>query len=210
MTDVDEIKQGIQKHLQAAYALLPQKLASDSLRTKRKHLVQKYQNKEWKQVFYYLQNFANTNEFSAELLHHIESAEKLFNRLDRLGMRAALEKLTDNEKQVIGECLRATAFGPFFSDWEFHSLFGVDRDEAIRVAESWPNIKETDISAGYLINDSFNNLLGYPHRKQSDWKTYIPVSRDKVYNTYHRYRTLIGRSNIQQTGNAEHFHNMGE
>lgn len=208
MTDIEEIKQEIQKHLELAYALLPPKLEPGNLHTRREHLVQKYQSKEWQQVFYCLQSFADKNEFSAELLHHIESAEKLFNMRDCLNMRAALEKLTDSEKQIIGECLRAAAFGPFFPDWEFHSLFGVDRDEAIRVAKSWPKTEETDIIAGYIINNSFNNLLGYPHRKQNEWGNYISTSPDKVYEIYNRFRELTGRSNNQKTGNAEYFHNL--
>ena len=209
MTEIEAVQKRIQQHLEAAYALLPHKLESGSLHTKREHLVQNHQNREWRQVFYNLRSFADTNEFSAELLHHLESTEKLFTLYDRLGMKKALEKLTDEEKQIIGECLRAAAFGPFFPDWEFHALFGVGRDEAIRVAESWPNVEETDISASYLINDSINNLLGYPHRKQNDWGNYISASSDKVYGILNRFRTLTGKRNNQQTGSAEYFHNMG-
>lgn len=209
MTGVEEINQEIQQHLEAAYALLPSKLNPGSLHTKQKHLEKSYQNKEWRQVFYNLQSLSNKNEFSAELIHHIESTENLFTLYDRLGMRMALEKLTGEEKRVIGECLRATAFGPFFPDWEFHALFGVNRDEAIRVAQSWPNLEESDISASYLINDSMNNLLSYPHRKQSEWKKYVSMPPNKIYGILNRFRTLTGKRNNQQTGSAEYFHNMG-
>lgn len=204
----EEIKQEIQKHLEAAYVLLPAKLEPSSY-AKRKHLEQNYESKEWCQVFYYLRDDSSKNDFSTELLHHIKAAEELFNLYDRLGMTAALEQLTDEEKRIVGECLRAAAFGPFFPDWEFHALFGVDRDEAIRVAESWPNVEETDISVGYIINDSINNLFGYPHRKQDEWNNYISVLPKQVYDIYNKFRSLTGRRNNQQTGNAEYFHNMG-
>ncbi|MBE7380624.1 MAG: hypothetical protein F6J95_004355 [Leptolyngbya sp. SIO1E4] len=206
---MEEIKQEIQKHLETAYALLPPELEPYSPYAKRENLEQKYENKEWRQVFYYLQNYSSKNEFSTELLHHVESTEKLFNLYDCLGMKAVLEQLTSDEKRIIGECLCAAAFGPFFPDWEFYALFGVDRDEAVRVAESWPNIEATDISVGYVINDSINNLFGYPHRKQDEWKNYISVSPKQVYDIYNKFRELTGRKNNQQTGSAEYFHNMG-
>lgn len=207
--NMEEIKQEIQKHLESAYALLPAKLEPYSPYAKREHLEQKYDSKEWRQVFYYLQNYSSKNDFSAELLHHIKAAEELFNLYDCLGMTAALEQLTDEEKRVVGECLCAAAFGPFFPDWEFHTLFGVDRDEAIRVAQSWPNVEATDISVGYIINDAINNLFGYPHRKQDKWNNYISVSPKEVYAIYNKFRALTGRKNNQQTGNAAYFHNMG-
>ncbi|MEO1255294.1 MAG: hypothetical protein AAFY41_10470 [Bacteroidota bacterium] len=207
---MEKIKQETQKHLEAAYALLPPKLEPYNPYIKRKHLDQKYETKQWRQVFYHLQRYSSKNSFSAQLLHHIESTEELFNLHDRLGVAAVLKQLTSEEKCIVGECLRAAAFGPFFPDWEFHNIFGVDREEAIRVAESWPNVEETDIIIGYVINDSINNLLGYPHRKQDEWENYISVSPKQVYDVYKKFRALTGRRNNQQTGNADYFHNMGE
>lgn len=208
--DMEEIKQQIEKHFEAAYSLLPLTLEPYYPGAKREHLEQKYKNQEWRQVFYYLQGYSENNNFSIELLQHLKAAHTLFNLYDSLGMRAALKQLTEEEKRIIGECLCAAAFGSFFPDWEFQSLFGVDRDEAIRVAEAWPDVEETDISAGLVINDSINNLFGYPHRKQSEWSNYISVSPKQVYEIYNKFRMLTGRTNNQQAGKSEYFHNMAE
>jgi hypothetical protein len=49
--------------------------------------------------------------------------------------RTAIEQLTPEEKRVIGECLCAAAFGPFFEDdWEFPTVFGVEHAEAEQIA----------------------------------------------------------------------------
>ena len=37
--------------------------------------------------------------------------------------------LTPQEQKVIYECLQASVNGSFFPDWEFHTLFGLTRDE---------------------------------------------------------------------------------
>lgn len=208
--DIEEIKQQIEKHLEAAYGLLPLTLEAGHLHTKRKHLEQKYKNKEWRQVFYFLQDYRENKHFSAELLQHLKAVDELFNLYDRLGMRAALEQLTQEEKRIIRECLGAAAFGPFFPDWEFRLLFAVERDEAIRVAEAWPDVAETDISAGIVINNSINNLFGYPHRKQSEWSNYISVSPKQVYKTYSKFRILTGRTDNRQAEKSEYFHNIAE
>lgn len=35
-----------------------------------------------------------------------------------------LNDLTEDELEVVVECLRASVNGPFFAMWEFHTLFG--------------------------------------------------------------------------------------
>ena len=50
----------------------------------------------------------------------------------------ALSDLTQNEQQVVFECLKAAVDGPFFPDWEFPTLFGLWREEVGRVVADWP------------------------------------------------------------------------
>ena len=38
------------------------------------------------------------------------------------------EHLTEAELKIVQQCLDAAADGKFFEDWEFHTLFGVDRE----------------------------------------------------------------------------------
>ena len=45
----------------------------------------------------------------------------------------SLANLDEKERGVVRECLGATVEGPFFPDWEFQTLFGLERDEVRRI-----------------------------------------------------------------------------
>jgi len=79
----------------------------------------------------------------------------------------SLQTLTDNERRVVFECLRAAVDGPFFPDWEFHTLFGLHRQEVARIVAALPNIDDSDESVSLAINNAMGNLLGYPHKNES-------------------------------------------
>jgi len=51
--------------------------------------------------------------------------------------------LDQREIQLIGDCLLAAADGPFFEDWEYATLFGLDRAEVTRIAGEWPRVMRT-------------------------------------------------------------------
>ena len=113
-----------------------------------------------------------------------------------------MERLTDIEKRIIGECLLAAADGPFFKDegaddpdWEFRSLFGLKREELARVAAAWPGVERHDESVALAVNNSLGNLLGYPHGHDKDWSDFISASVDEVAAVFERWRMLqaVGR-----------------
>lgn len=100
------------------------------------------------------------------------------------------------DREVIGQCLRAAADGPFFPDWEFHTLFGFERVEIRRIAERWPDWDD-DVEQADAINAAMNNLLGYPHRRWDAWHDYISPISSEVARIYARWR---GESEIDPTG----------
>lgn len=72
-----------------------------------------------------------------------------------------LGHLDPSEIETVRRALHAAAHGPFFPDWEFHTLFGVERSDVVGALQRFPNLSgETDELA---INNAFANLLGYPH-----------------------------------------------
>jgi len=71
----------------------------------------------------------------------------------------ALSGLTQRELDVVGRCLRATAEGPFFPDWEFHLLIGLTRAEVAGIAAQWPNLDDAAEEVARAITNSYNNLL---------------------------------------------------
>lgn len=89
--------------------------------------------------------------------------------------------LDERERGVVRECLRAAVDGPFFPDWEFGTIFGLERDDVRKVLLSWPELNESNDSVVQAINNSLNNLLGYPTRnKEEIWPQYISVTRTEL------------------------------
>lgn len=105
-----------------------------------------------------------------------------------------LPDLNKEEVDVVGQCLRASVYGPFFDDIEFQTLFGVSREEAKVVADQFSDVDEFDDSTGnnddawLVVNNAFANLLGYPHGKESSWSTFISVTPQQVRRIYEKWR----------------------
>jgi hypothetical protein len=96
--------------------------------------------------------------------------------------------LDSRERNVIRDCLRAAVEGPFFPDWEFSTLFGLSRTEVREVLESWPNLDEANESVVLAINNSLNNLLGYPHALENKWSEFIPVTEQELGRIYMKWK----------------------
>jgi hypothetical protein len=99
-----------------------------------------------------------------------------------------LEQLSDADIAVIGQALRAAADGPFFDECEFHTLFGLTRSEVRDIADAWPNVELRSSNVHLAVNNSLNNLLGYPHRQDSVWSEWIPVNRRQLGELFSRLR----------------------
>lgn len=86
--------------------------------------------------------------------------------------------------------MRAAAEGPFFPEWEFRALFGLEREEVAAVAESWPIV--LDGRTGDLaVNNALNSLIGYPHGREDDaWPTYISAPPSEVRAVFARWREI--------------------
>lgn len=100
---------------------------------------------------------------------------------------SALDRLSATDVEVVRQCLAAAVAGPFFPDWEFYALFGLEREDVAKVLERWPdpaNPKDQDLA----VNNALNHLLGYPHRKEQVWSEFIPVPRSEVAAVLTRWR----------------------
>jgi hypothetical protein len=106
-----------------------------------------------------------------------------------------LADLNEKERAVVQECLRAAVEGPFFPEWEFHTLFGLTRSEVRQVLLSWPQLNEADESVMLAINNSFNNLLGYPIANEQDlWLESISVSRAELARIFDKWKGRAPRT----------------
>lgn len=106
--------------------------------------------------------------------------------------------MEEGDGEVIRRCLNAAANGPFFSDSEFHTLFGLERWEVAMVLDAWPTPVDTknprwpeqapkDVQ-DRAVKNAMNHLLGFPHGHDGAWTEYIPVSQREVAMVLQRWR----------------------
>ena len=83
-------------------------------------------------------------------------------------------KLATADIEIIRRALRAAVEGPFFPEWEFGTLFGVNRGTLRAIYEAWPcpTVEPDAVRAGVI--GSLNNLLGYPHGEADALRDYFP------------------------------------
>lgn len=98
------------------------------------------------------------------------------------------ERLSLRESQIVGEALRAAADGPFFPDWEFSTLFGLQRDAVRRIANAWPLPSIAPDEVARAVNNSMNLLLSYPHRKHDLWPEWISVDQTTFNELFNKLR----------------------
>jgi hypothetical protein len=100
-----------------------------------------------------------------------------------------LADLSEAERDIVRECLRAAVEGSFFPEWEFHTLFGIDREELRVVLNSWPMVAESNESVILAVNNSLNNLLGYPTTPtDQEWPKFISANRQEVKRIFDKWR----------------------
>ena len=115
------------------------------------------------------------------------------NRLEReVTVIIPLEFLSLSEVALVKHSLRAAVEGKFFPEWEFETLFGVDRETVRKVYLSWPRQTIEDEVFWSAVIGSMNNLLGYPHGREEELTLYVPEGRTAILETLHRF-TKQGR-----------------
>ena len=90
--------------------------------------------------------------------------------------------------RITKECLRAAADGPFFPDWEFQTLIGVDRDTVRLVMDAWPARNVAPEEFACTVINSLTWLMIYPHGQAAAWDRYIPVGPERVRQALDRLR----------------------
>lgn len=102
-----------------------------------------------------------------------------------------INNLTDHDKKIIFECLEASVRGPFFPDWEFSTLMGLEKRDFIKIIELWPEIEGNQENIRAAIINSIVNLLGYPHGCESIWDQFISVDKKTLEGLYQRIKDSL-------------------
>jgi len=102
--------------------------------------------------------------------------------------------LSNAELENVHKSLRAAVDGPFFPDWEFHTLFGLEREDVRSIVERWPNVDFYNHDVLLAVNNSLNNLSGYPHRKEEVLERLTDSTSDELHQLL---RKLKGKAAAQ-------------
>jgi hypothetical protein len=108
-------------------------------------------------------------------------------KLERFDAVSGLDRLSPRDTEIVRECLAAAVNGPFFPEWEFRLLIGLERYEVERVLGAWPDRSNSD-DQDLAVNNVLNNLLGYPHHEDDAWAAYISSERSEVASILARWR----------------------
>ena len=106
------------------------------------------------------------------------------------------QSLTVDELKLIQRALAAAADGPFFDDDEFHTLFGMSRDELKQARVEW-SVMEAPVESlselqwaaalGALVQ-----LWGYPHAKYQMLPSWVGVPAEGLRPVIERLKA-VGR-----------------
>src|SRR5579863_5829198 len=94
-------------------------------------------------------------------------------------MTGKCDELSKDERELLRECVCAAAEGPFFPDWEIHTLLGAYREQLQRICEQWPTSME-DPNSRSVAKNVLVNLAGYPIDEPNRWGEFISADLEDV------------------------------
>src|SRR5688572_25225050 len=88
--------------------------------------------------------------------------------------------LSERERNIVANSLRAAADGAFFPDWEFETLIGATRSKIRSEADAWRSSTDGSPQMTDLALSVISNLLGYPHDLQGDLEAAIGANSKEL------------------------------
>jgi hypothetical protein len=98
----------------------------------------------------------------------------------------ARQHLSKDDLEIVGACLTAAVDGPFFPDWQFSTLFGLDRAEVASVTRAWPDVSDEDEIADRAVNNALRNLAGYP--RSEDLSRFVAADPTRLFAILEKWR----------------------
>ncbi len=101
-----------------------------------------------------------------------------------------LSSLEPRELEIVRSCLECIAGGEvIFHDFEFDAIMGVTVEEFFTIYDDWPLLDEADEKVLLVINNTFNNLLGYPHGLQLHWEQYVGHTVEEIGVVFGKWKS---------------------
>jgi hypothetical protein len=100
-----------------------------------------------------------------------------------------IKDLSEDEKAVVLQCLRAIAESELIDDWEMQTRLGVTRKTLREVISSWPNIDDTavDSAESLAINNCMNEICHGVRVPPDEWKQWFTVTKAQILNAYRKW-----------------------
>lgn len=78
--------------------------------------------------------------------------------------------------------------GPFFDEAEFHTLFGLTREQVAAVVDQWPGVYEGSEEVYLAINNSMGNLIRYPHGHEAEVEQHVSFPIDVLKRIFAKWK----------------------
>ena len=107
----------------------------------------------------------------------------------------AFKKLSDNDKQIVLQCLNVTLNVNFFGD-EFHTRLGIEPEDLAQVISAYPDIDDSDDNSNetLAINNCLNEICHGIRFTERGWRKLFTVSKSEVDEVYRKWAILRGWS----------------
>ena len=102
--------------------------------------------------------------------------------------------ISQEDQDLIRLALQAAIDGPYFPDWEFHTLIALSRSDVVQILTEWPEATVTTpwesdpaLVQGIAVINVLNNLLGYPHGQWTELGTRLGTDEHEVRAVLERW-----------------------
>ena len=105
-----------------------------------------------------------------------------------------LAELSQSEKEIVLQCMKAIADGTEIEDREFHTRLSIDRPTLRRIISVWPEIDDaTENSDEFLaVNNCLNEVCHGFDISPTEWGKWFTYSKDQIEQTYAKWLRLRG------------------
>jgi hypothetical protein len=105
-----------------------------------------------------------------------------------------IDRLSDSDRSVIGECLVALRRGRYLDEDDIVSRIGVSVATYDALAAAWPAVDDSDddSDACLVVNNALNEVCHGVHIPMRDWPAWFTVPKAEVKEIYRRWADLRG------------------
>ncbi len=102
----------------------------------------------------------------------------------------ALIHLTSSDREVVGQCIKLIAEGPYLMQTELQTRTGLTRAELDEARKSLPTLSRVDMNdpSSLAINNCLNEVVNGIRVDPSDWLKWFDVSPSEVARIFLQWK----------------------